>query len=809
MAYRINTAAVIGSGVMGGGIAALLANAGLNVHLLDIVPPELEESEAAKGLTLDEPAVRNRIVQAGLDRIIKASPPVLFTPDFADRIRPGNLEDNLDLIGDADWVVEVIVEDLAVKQDLMALLEGICKPESIISSNTSGIPIGEIVNGRSPDYAARFLGTHFFNPPRSMKLLEIIPWEGTDAGVLDFMIAFGENVLGKGVVPCKDTPNFIANRLAWIPIWHDLEYTITQGYTVEEVDALTGPLIGRPSTATFRLQDLVGFDVSIKIAENLFEMIPHDTFRDNLMSPNAKKMRERMLENGMLGRKSGQGFYQMERSAEGRRFFGLNLETVEYREAAAVELPRIDEAAAIGDLGERLRFLVAGKDRTGDYLWATLSTCMAYAAACIPEVADDIRPIDNALKWGYAHRMGPFEMWDALGVVTTLERMENDGIHIAPWVHEMVASGVTSFYRKESDGRGFYSAVGKTIQPIPVNERIIVLNGLRADGKIVEERSDAALFDIGDGVACLELRAKTGVITDEVLEMYMLALDKVDSSFDGLVLGGDGRNFATGPDLRKLVEICNEAHESGDTSKVGEWIGKTQRLGQAYRFFHKPIVAATYGMTTAAGASQAFSASAICAHSESYIGLTETKLGLIPGGCGCKEILRRMVSPVMRTPGVDPLPFLQKAFDTLSGAAISTSAEDALRMGFITPADRIVMNRDFLIGTAKRMVLDRAVDGYQAPIKEKSIYAVGRDGLAGLRAAIHALGESGAASEHEMKVAEKLAYVLCGGELSSPQWVDEEYILDLEREAFVSLAGEAKTMERIQDMAKTGKSLSN
>ncbi len=807
MRYRIDTAAVIGSGVMGGGIAALLANVGINVYLLDLVPAVLDENEKVRGLTLNDRAVRNRIVNAGLDGVKKASPPVLFTPGYADRIRAGNLEDNLEWISNADWVVEAVVEDLAVKRELMGRLEKVCKPGSIISSNTSGIPIGEIVAGRSVDFASRFLGTHFFNPPRSMKLLEIIPGKDTDAGVVEFMTVFGESVLGKGVVICKDTPNFVANRLAWIPVWHDLEYAITKGYAVEEVDAMTGPLIGRPTTATFRLQDLVGFDVSTKIAFNLYAAIPHDPFRETLMLPHAKKLRDAMMAKGMLGRKTGQGFYKMEMTPGGRKFLGLDLETLTYRAAPPVNLPRIDKAARIDDLGARLRFLVSEKDRTGEYIWASLSASMGYAAACIPEIAFDVRTVDNALKWGYAHEMGVFEIWDALGVSDTVDRMEADGLAVASWVTEMLAAGYTTFYGKEPSGESYYSAASARYQKVPVNEKLIVLKDSRALGKIVLENRDASLIDIGDGVACVGFHSKANAMTEGVWDMLMLAMERVDANFDGLVISGEGSNFSAGADLAALADKVSRAQEKGDFTEVEELITTAQRRRQTLRFFRKPVVAATSGETFSGGAELAMSASAICAHAESYFGQKETAAGLIPAACGCKEMLRRVVSPAMNTPGVDPMPFIEKVFDNLSGARTSTSAEEARRMGFLSESDRIVMNRDHLIAAAKEMVLGMVKSGYRPPTWEKKIYAVGSRGVASLRISIYLLGESGEMGELDMKIAEKLAFVLSGGELTYPQWVDEEYILKLEREACLSLAGEPETLERMKQMLTTGKHL--
>jgi 3-hydroxyacyl-CoA dehydrogenase len=809
MASGIVRAAVIGSGAMGSGIAALLANAGLNVVLLDMVPRELTAQEAARGLSLTSPEVRNRLATASLAMLAKAQPPVLFLPHFVDRITPGNLEDHLGWLGDADWVIEVVVEDLTVKRDVMARIDSVRRPDAVVSTNTSGIPIGQIAEGRSAAFRAHFLGTHFFNPPRQMRLLEIIPTADTSPEVLSRMVDVGERLLGKGVVVCKDTPNFIANRLAAIPAWHDLEYALSNGYTVEEVDAMTGSAVGRPGTATFRLRDLVGLDVSSRVAANLHSAIPHDPFRDALTAPGVQKLRETMLSRGWLGRKAGIGFYKRIDTPKGPEFWGLDLQTMEHRPPAPVSLPTLDEALRIRDLGERLRFLVRATDRVGAYLWSCLSFLLAYSASCIPEIAADVRPIDNAMKWGYGHEMGPFEIWDALGVRDAAARMEADGLAVAPWVRAMLASGREAFYEGSAQERTVYSASTGSARKAETGERRVRLSDLKAQGKVVAENADASLVDLGDGIACLEYHTKANAMTAGVSEMIDQSLSIVDAHFDGLVVGNEGQHYCAGANLNDFVALFGPAQESGDYSAVERRIASGQRRRQAFRYYRKPIVAAPFGMTLGGGAEQTMHASAICAAAELNMGLVETGVGILPGACGCKELLRRVVSPPMRTPGVDPMPFLTKVFDAIAWARISNSAEEARLMGFLGPCDRVIMSRDALLSEAKAMVQEMVRAGYHPPAREKCVYAVGQRGLASLRVAIYQKREEGSATEFDCKIAERVAVVLCGGELTSPQWVDEDYILALEREGFVSLSGEPKALERIKHMLSTGKRLRN
>ncbi len=805
MSYTIRRFAVLGAGTMGAAIAAHLANAGYPVYLLDIVPKELTPEEEAKGLTLEHPEVRNRIVNAGLKRCLDAKPANFFVQDYVQRITTGNMEDNFDWVGEADWIIEAVVENLAIKQQLMARVDDVRKPDSIVSTNTSGLPIRAIAEGRSESFRAHFLGTHFFNPPRYLKLLEVIPHEDTLPEVVEFVTDFGERMLGKGVVICKDTPNFIANRLFSIAAACTLGYALDHGYTVEEVDAITGPLIGRPKTATFRLSDLVGLDVAAHVSQNLYELIPHDEYREVLRHPKAAALSAAMLERGWLGNKAGQGYYKPVTTDEGKReYWPLDLETLEYRPPTKPRFESVGEYKDVEDLGERLRGLVSADDRAGQFIWATLSFTLSYAASRVPEISDDIVSIDNAFKWGFSHEMGPFETWDTLGVKETVERMERDGTEVAPWVKEMLAAGHASFYKREN-GRVFYydpaSKDYRLLEPKPN----IILRDLKSQGKLIDRNMSASLIDLGDGVACVEFHAKMNALDPGMFTMMRTALERVDTDFEGLVIGNQGEHFCVGANIFNLAV----AAQQGMFDQLEEAVRTMQDLMQEMRFFHKPVVVAPFNMTLGGGAEVAMAGSRICAAAETYMGLVEVGVGLIPAGGGCKELIRRILSPAMKTQNADPLPFLQRVFETIALAKVSTSAEESRQMGFMTEADRVVMNRDHLLAEAKKMVLQLADNGYHPPVRGKNCYAAGRDALAALRLAVYQMHEGGYASDHDAKIANKLAYVLCGGELSSPQWVDEQYILDLEREAFLSLCGEPKTLERIWHMLQTGKPLRN
>lgn len=794
MTHLIRRVAVIGAGTMGGALAAHFANAGLSVCLLDVAPSKLTADEEKKRLTLDHPAVRNRIVNAGLDAVKKSKPAALFTPQTADRISIGNLEDDFGLVSDADWVLEAVVENLAVKRQLMARVDAVRKPDSIITTNTSGIPIKEIAANCSDSFKQHFLGTHFFNPPRYLKLLELIPSRETLPGVVEFVREFGENVLGKGVVICKDRPNFIANRLGTFSAMQAMRYIFEHGYAVNEVDDITGPLVGHPKTATFRLGDLVGIDVMLYVADNLYEAVPDDTAREDLKPP--EFLRE-MVKRGWLGNKSGQGFYKQVKSDKGREFHALDLHSMEYKPQEKVYHDSVMEAESCETLGERLRLLVSKEDPAAKLIWETTAHYLAYSSHRLPEIADDIVSIDNAMKWGFAHEAGPFETWDMLGVSDTVARMESQGLRVAPWVHEMLAGGHPSFYE---DGR-HYDLVTQDYEPARPRPNFLRL----AEQKVVMQNDGASLLDLGDGVACLEFHTKMNALDENIVEIASLALEEVDRNFVGMVVGNQGESFCAGAN----VMMIGLAAENKEWDKIDETAKAVQNFLMGIRYSPRPVVTAPFGYTLGGGCEVAMAGSRIVAHAESYVGLVEVGMGLIPAGGGCKELLRRVVSPPQRTPNVDSLPFLQRVFETIGTAKVATSGEEARQFGFFGPADRVVMNRDHLMADAKRAVLQMVAEGYRPPVRGKIVYCAGERLLAALRIAAYSMLEAKFISEYDAHIGGKLAYVLCGGSLTAPAWVDEQYILDLEREAFISLCGEEKTRERIWHFLNTGKPLRN
>ncbi len=794
MAHSINRVAVIGSGTMGGALAAHFANAGIPVYLLDVVPDRLTSAEEKRGLTLDHPAVRNRIVNAGLDAVIKSKPAALFTPETAERITIGNLADNSSWLGEADWILEAVVENLAVKRQLMARVDELRKPDSLVTTNTSGIPIAEIAADRSPSFQTHFLGTHFFNPPRYLKLLEIIPGPETAPEIVRVAVEFGETVLGKGVVVCKDRPNFCANRLGTFAGLVAMRYALEHGFTVDEVDGITGPIIGHPKTATFRLLDLVGVDVILHVADNLYASVPEDEMRDDLRPP--EFLRE-LVRRGWLGNKTGQGLYKQVRSGEEKEFQAVDLHTLEYGPQKKTVFESTANAEMYDDLGERLRFIVSQQDRAAAFIWDTTARYLAYATHRVPEIADDIVSIDNAMKWGFAHQTGPFETFDLLGVAETVARMQADGLKVAPWVTEMLATGHPSFYR---DGR-YYDLATKDYQPLLQPHHVILLK----DEKIVQSNDSASLIDLGDGVLCLEFHSKMNALDEGIIAMATSAMDELNRNYAGMVIGNQGEQFCAGASLVTIGLAAND----GKWQEIDEMARTLQGFLMAVRYHPKPVVTAPFGYALGGGCEVAMHGARAVAHAETYIGLVEAGMGLIPAGGGCAELLRRIVSPAMATPNVDPLPFVQCVFQMIGMARVATSAEHARQMGFLGPADRVVMNRDQQIAEAKRTVLAMVAEGYRPPKRGKVVYAAGERLLAVLRLAIYSLLQGRYISEHDAKVGDKIAYVLCGGSLTAPAWVTEQYILDLEREAFVSLCGEEKSRDRIWHFLSTGKPLRN
>jgi 3-hydroxyacyl-CoA dehydrogenase len=803
MKYQIRKAVVIGSGTMGAAIAAHLANIGVPVTLLDIIPNKLTTKETEQGLTLEDQAVKNRIVKEGLDRALKSRPASFFTKAHASLISIGNLEDDFEVIKESDWVIEAIIENLEIKRKLMERVDKIRSEHTIVTTNTSGIPISSITEGRSLRFREHFLGTHFFNPPRYLKLVELIPTADTKPKVIEFISHFMEFRLGKGVVIAKDTPNFIANRLGFVGGAFGLDFILEHGYTVEEVDAITGPVIGRPKTATFRLIDLVGIDVWEHVGRNLAPAIPDDTHALRyLEAERSNELIHQMVENGWLGTKTKQGFYkEVRKDGGGKEFWVLNLETLDYEPPSKPRFDSIGEAKDEDDLGDRVKIMLAAEDRAGVLVRALTYQGLAYASECIPEIADTPKPIDDATRWGFNHEAGPFETWDMLGVADTLIRIREFGYEPAAWVDEMLANGKPSFYQYENGSKvGVYNPQLGEYEVLAPSPAIIVLK----QQKLIDKNPGASLRDMGDGVACVEFHAKMNILDQDIISMIDNGLDKVDQDFEGLILGTEADNFSAGANLFMVVMLA----QNEDWETLEKAIKKLQDINQRMRYSRKPVVAAPAGLALGGGLEIIMHASRVVAGAELYTGQVEIGPGVIPAGGGTKELLRRILNPPMRTPNAEPLPFLGRIGELIGMAKVAASAEEAREFGFLSPCDRVVLNRDHLLAEAKKEVLNMVNTDYVPPLPEK-IYAAGRDSLAAVKINIFLYQEGKYFTDHEALIMNKAAHVMTGGEISRPTWVEEQYILDLEREAFLSLCGEAKTQERMWHLLQTGKPLRN
>ena len=801
MTYKIHRAVVIGAGTMGAALAAHLANAGVPVTLLDIVTP---------GAPAEDREARNTIVNEGWDRCLKARPANLMSADLKTFVKLGNLEDDFGAVAEADWILEAIVEDLKIKQELMARIDAARKPQSIVTTNTSGIPVHDIAEGRSREFKKHFLGTHFFNPPRYLKLLEVIPTKDTDKEVVEFMSWFGENRLGKGIVLCKDTPNFIGNRVFFGMSTFAMNYILENGYTVDEVDSVTGPLIGRPKTATFRLADLVGLDVWEHVGRNLGPAIPHDTLGQKyLAAEKPKELLRTMIERKWLGNKTKVGFYKEVRKEDGgKEFWSLDLNTLEH---VPPTKPRFDSVKAAKDaegLGDRLKVLLQADDKAANLVKALTYQGFQYASSILPEVADTVKPIDDAVRWGFMHEAGPFETWDMLGVKDIVKKMKAAGYPPAKWVDAMLKAGVESFYQykrsspadKNGDKVGVYDVVKGRYVKIKRPEGALMLKGL----KVLNENAGATLRDMGDGVACLEFHTKMNALDDDIMNMSVEAYNRLETDFDGLVIGNEAENFSAGANLFMMVVGAQQ----GMWDLLEGAVRKLQDMNMRMRHSPKPVVVAPAGLTLGGGCEITMHASRVVAAAETYIGLVELGAGVIPAGGGTKEMLRRIVNPVMRVENAEVFPALQRMFVQVGQAKVATSAEEARGMNILGPQDRIVLNRDHLLAEAKKEVLHMVAAGYRPPAPEL-IYAAGRDALASLRIGAWMFREGNYITQYDHHIASKLAYVMCGGELTRPQWVSEQYILDLECEAILSLFGEEKTQARMWSLLQTGKPLRN
>ena len=817
MKDRIQTAAVIGSGTMGGGIAALLAGLGIPTILLDIVPRDLTPAEVDMGLTLDDREVRNRIVEAGWKAVTRSRPPALLSKQSEQLITLGNLEDDLELLAEADLIIEAIVENLAIKQSLFERIDAVRGEDAIIATNTSGIPISALAAERSKGFQGHLIGMHFFNPPRWLKLLEIIPHKGTLPEVLERAVRFGEKVLGKGVVICKDTPNFIANRMFSITNAYEVAYALDHGYSLEDVDAITGDLIGRPKTAIFRLRDLIGNDVAVHVGSNLYELIPEDESREILRHEPSVKMMESMIERKWLGNKTKVGFYKRVDHEDGsKEFWVLNPETMEHEPPKNPRFAIYGEARKIPDLGERYRWIIekALDDevdeetrRLATFLWETTAYALGYASRRVPEIADRFVDIDLAMKWGFANEIGPFEIWDALGVEKTVERLQAMSIEVAEWVKDMLASGHKSFYQhKKGKVVGYYDLKAKDYLPLKADDLILPIAQLKAKkDAVLKTNASASLIDMGDRIGLVEFHSKANALDQDIFDMVNYAMDQAEADvFDALVIGNEGDHFSAGANIF-LIWMASQ-QELFD--QIEEQIRGMQEGLMRVRYFPKPIVAAPHGMVLGGGAELSMACSRRVAAAETFIGLVEMGVGVIPAGSGTKEMIRRVINPVMRIENADPISVMQKVFEQIALAKVATGAFEAFEMGFFLPGDRIVMKKEHLLAEAKRTAQALVLEGYQPPMQER-IYAAGRDVLAALRAAVWGLREAGWATEHDALIAEKLAWVLCGGDLTEPDWVPEQYVLDLERQVFVELCHEPKTVDRLGHMLETNKPLRN
>ena len=801
MPRKIRSAAVIGSGIMGGGIAALLAGTGIKTLLLDIVPPDLKKEEK------NDPLARNRIVKAGLDAALMAQPALFMSPKDAERINIGNLTDDFEKIAECDWIVEVVIENLKIKQDLFKRIEPVRKKDSLISSNTSGIPLKAMSKGRSEAFKQHFLGTHFFNPVRYMKLLEIIPGKETLPEILEFIADFGERILGKGIVWAKDTPNFVGNRIGVQGMVKVMQLMVEEDISIPEVDALFGPVMGRPRTGMFKTADIVGLDILAHVAKNTYEMIAHDEDRESFVLP---EFVNTMIAKNLLGKKSQSGFYKTELTPDWQKIrMVLNPATFDYEEAQPVELPCLAEAQKAGNLPEKMRAVVYGEDKGARFAWQAVANNLIYAANRIPEISDTIVDIDNAMRWGFNLEMGPFETWDAIGLKTSVARMEKEGFKVPPKVKKMLKAGHTAFYKTEKGTEFFYDFESGSYKEKVVSPNVISLASLTAQDKVVQTSDSASLIDLDDGVFCLEFHTKMNSLNQQIVEAIHSSREFVDSQGVGLVIGNQAGGmpgaFSAGANLAEMGAAVKDKRYDD----IEQLIKNLQYGLQDLRYAPFPVVAAPYGLTLGGGCEVCLAADKIVAHAELYMGQVEIGVGLIPAGGGCLNLMKKFLSPL---PAVvtdfDLAKFFLPVFMAIAMAKVSTSAADARDNGFLGPCDRIVFNRDYLIGEAKKEVLKMADEGYAPPPRRK-IKVLGQAAQGMVNAEVSNMLSGKFISEYDALLAKKIAYVISGGDVRDNAEVDEDVILTLEREVFLEFLKEEKTLARIEHMLATGKPLRN
>jgi len=801
MKRNIRQVAVIGSGIMGGGIAALLAGAGINTLLLDIVPPNLNDDEK------DNPAARNRIVQAGLERIRTASPPMLMHHGDIDRIRTGNLEDDFQRLAQCDWIVEAVVENLEVKRDLFKRLETVRKPDAIVTTNTSGIPLSVMSDGLGEAFLSHFMGTHFFNPVRYMRMLELIPGAGTLPAVENTMAAFGEKILGKGVVWAKDTPNFIGNRIGMHGIMLTLHTMQAEGFSIADADAILGRPLGRPKSAVFRTCDMVGIDVVGFVATNTYKMAAGDEARELFALP---AFVSGMIEKKLLGSKTGAGFYKKTKGADGKKeWMVINPDTLDYEVQTPPDFPCLSEAKKAGSMPDRIRAVVYGEDRGGLFAWKVVSGSLIYAANRIPEISDTIVDIDNAMRWGFNFDLGPFGIWDAIGLETSVSKMEKEGLAVPEKIRRMLDAGVTRFYKTEAGRTWYYDFASEDYRQLRPSSDIIRLSNLKAVDRVVLDCPSASLVDLDDGVYCCEIHTRMNALNVEVVDFLHRALDYVGENGGGLVIGNQAKGpppaFSAGADLLAMAGMAMQ----GNFDVILAMAEKFQNAIQRFRYSPFPVVAAPFGRVLGGGCEMCLGADRIVAHAELYMGQVETGVGLLPSGGGCMNLWKRISTryPEAVT-NIDLGRFFEPVFMNIAMAKVSTSAADARALGFLGPRDRIVFNLDNLLGEAKREVLRMLEDGYAPPVKRK-LKVIGNTAMGMVDVKLSDMQLGGFISEYDVFLSRRAAYVISGGDVRYGSEVDEEVVLKLEREAFVDLMKEKKTHARVEHMLRTGKPLRN
>lgn len=799
MKRPIKKVAVVGSGIMGSGIACHFANIGVQVLLLDIIPRELNEVEKAKGLTLENKVVRNRLVNDSLKASLKSKPSPIYNQKFASRITTGNLEDDISKIKDVDWIIEVVVERLDIKQQVFEKIEKYRTPGTLISSNTSGIPIQFMNEGRSEDFQNHFAVTHFFNPPRYLKLFEVIPGPKCKQEVTDFLMMYGEKFLGKTSVLAKDTPAFIGNRVGIFGIMSLFHHVKELGLTIEEVDKLTGPVIGRPKSATFRTVDVVGLDTLVHVANGLYENCPNDEAHDIFKLPD---FINKMMENKWLGSKTKQGFYKKVIDNGKRNILSLDLETLEYRPNKKAKFATLEMTKTIDNVVDRFKVLVKGKDKAGEFYRKSFSAMFGYVQNRIPEISDELYRLDDAMKAGFGWEHGPFEIWDAIGIEAGIELMKAENLPVANWVTEMLENGTKSFYTVKDGAKYYYSIPSKKQEKIPGQDSFIILNNIR-ESKTIWSNSEATIQHLGDGILNVEFRSKMNTIGSGVIQGINKGIDLAEKEYEGVIIGNQGPNFSVGANLAMVFMLAIEQEYDELAFAIKAFQDTVMRL----RYSSVPTIVAPHGMTLGGGCEMTLHADKVVAAAESYIGLVEFGVGLLPGGAGTKEMTLRAAETYKE--GDVQLNRLREHFLAIAMAKVSTSAYEAFDLNILKPGkDLVVVNRDRQIATAKRYALQMVKDGYTQPTPQK-VKVLGQQSLGMFLVGTDAMEKGFYISEHDKLIGNKIAYVMSGGDLSEPTFVSEQYLLDIEREAFLSLLTEKKTLQRIEHTLKTGKPLRN